>query len=917
MQPAHVVVDMQVSAGQTAELYLNDLTREPLRQPVMPGQRHRYRFGEVYESLRLFRLDPTEAPGATVDIYGITVADEQGVIQTFDAATIVAWGVLNIEPPRLVDGAARFVPTSNDPIIQTGVDVPIRSVAPAGLAVLGRRTQQPRFAADLLWLFVLALVLAVMADPTRRLHAPLSLAAVAVTVLGVRAVVAGYEGLAPIGQAVGRAGYLGRSTPAIQLGTLAALGGAVALAVGAWWAQRWLPPRAEPSGEGDPAARPGASVDMAPLWRRLLEPGLVLLALSLALFPDLPSALHAATTREYHPDWDGNAVLIWSYLAHQGQLPLRDFWFPYGGHHLFYGRLPDAILYRWLYEVATYFGLFYTVYCLSRFRLLPALLVVLAVMIGAATPLQAGVGIPVFWGATRHLLSAVIALAYLTIDPRRERYQAGHALFGGYCCLGLLIEPVQVAFAGPAVAAKLGLDLVQTWPSSWRQVGRRLLREFAVPAVFLAGYLLVITARGALPGFLEFYLGLGAAGHSSAEPADLAGALTRPVGVDFVVIVLPLAFVALGLFERLRRPLPANPHADWLLALGLVGFVFLQKHLVRSMPWQVFLMPALGAFGYAVLWQGRRYLAERLVMAVTAGVFAALLIIGGGAAQPFRALTDGPARLAAGLNLLLNETGRIAAANEAAYAPARFVRYAAENQVVAFLRGRHAAGQVPTVYVLGDSQAFYILLRQTPPYHTNNYNASPIREQRKVVGWLRRERPAYVIWDPSRSAFDLVPFIIRNPLIYDEVIVNYLPLEVVGGYHVLRSRNEGERVPVDYWRETLGPMAHFGYLASVSSFAKFGACRVGPCVEFLQVELTEPVARGEEVAVPVEVAGRAFTVLFNTVAGQSTYHVLLDRVWFWGALRRAGYSPRLVAEALPPRAKATILSLAPEPDILY
>src|SRR5260221_7504792 len=54
------------------------------------------------------------------------------------------------------------------------------------------------------------------------------------------------------------------------------------------------------------------------------------------------------------------------------------------------------------------------------------------------------------------------------------------------------------------------------------------------------------------------------------------------------------------------------------------------------------------------------------------------------------------------------------------------------------------------------------------------------------IYFLDREKPPIVVWDPD-PFFDLFQRVVRDPLIYNAVIANYVPEMRIGRFELLRS----------------------------------------------------------------------------------------------------------------------------------
>ena len=84
------------------------------------------------------------------------------------------------------------------------------------------------------------------------------------------------------------------------------------------------------------------------------------------------------------------------------------------------------------------------------------------------------------------------------------------------------------------------------------------------------------------------------------------------------------------------------------------------------------------------------------------------------------------------------------------------------------------------VFTVTDDPVIYLLTGQPAVWMANLYNASPAYEQTRLVSWIRNEKPPYAILDPNRLTFDGFQEVVRDPLVFAEVVHAYVPLEVVG-----------------------------------------------------------------------------------------------------------------------------------------
>ncbi|HEY7309620.1 MAG TPA: hypothetical protein VH643_09715 [Gemmataceae bacterium] len=909
-QTCDLVIDMQAGddaagAGSLIEVWANSPAGKPLRQHAMPGARHAYRFHlENYQTLDYLRIDPTDTPGQRIRLYGVCIQKGNETVHSFSARDLAGWAT-NAEQAGIEGDALVLRASHNDPQLAAHFGPialpggPRNALSRLGLKLLIRGHDRETLLA-LLAVAVL-IVLGVGLRAGGRWTAVVVAVSVPLTYQALK-LLRRFGGHPPSGEAaVGYALYTGysKSLEFLNAPLLVAVPALVALLAVYLWKRR-APARAASVPAGPALRRSG--------WAWAGGFVVIVLAIGLAAYfcPDLAATCPTATSR-ISPSWDSNNILVWQYLAQTGAKPFKDFWYPYGGQILFELAFPhgDVLL-------ALHRFLLFAVFLLAVHLNTRGSLAATPAVFGVVFALYAGNYLP---GMERYGLIVNVVLAYAAIDHRLPRLQGRHVLFWIAAVQAVVIEPSSALYAGVPLLVSCALDALRA-PAEFRSrlVGR-VCRDFAPPAAAVLVVGIHLAVRGELTGFLSFMASLGAQAAYSANPIDLRAWLRGDAPNEAFLLWSIVVLTGAGLVHDLTRGDTQDKAGRVVLLLGVAAAMVMLKQIVRPhMAAQILIFPIAGSLFY--LFACREQTSwQRGATALAAGLLFAYFCTSSIPAQVGRRIGSAVSRAKTSAPFLALDTHQRQLFTAMRFAPEHFQLSDAHHAVLhALARRAEKSGRVRPLFVLSDDPLFYILAGARPYFHTNGYNAAPIQEQKRIVQLLEAEPPEVVIWRFTDVGMDLVPPVVRNALVYDHVIRNYVPAEETprGPFALLRRRRPEEPVAVDFWREHLSLLVHLGHIPRFSSMARFKELSGRPdeeVAEFLTVKVRDPDAvtsaplelprigghhpAGRSVIIPVECDGRRFVIGLSVVPGQSEYHVLLNRVWFWGALRKAGRSPTL------------------------
>jgi hypothetical protein len=185
------------------------------------------------------------------------------------------------------------------------------------------------------------------------------------------------------------------------------------------------------------------------------------------------------------------------------------------------------------------------------------------------------------------------------------------------------------------------------------------------------------------------------------------------------------------------------------------------------------------------------------------------------------------------------------------------------------------------LYVLGDDSYIYVALDQLIPPYISYYSESILYSQDTMVTWLLMNKPQYVIWNKDNLTFDLVPNILRVPLIYDYIQRNYSFESNFHNFKVLKiSFNSLTDPNLSEWTHYLGSSIDLKYLPSFSSISEnYNKCSKAKPTNTLLIKSNSKT--NGEVVVNFKYKNMLYSLKFNTVPSKQYYFINLERIWFY------------------------------------
>ena len=119
-----VDVDAAISGGNYIQIFPNDQERnQPVRVPLIDSRKI-YHFAGLPDHLTRLRVDPTNIPGATIQIFGIKVLRGGHTLVSITPTALQHWTLYNGTPEPSGAGMFRFQSTTEYPVIYSDLHFP-------------------------------------------------------------------------------------------------------------------------------------------------------------------------------------------------------------------------------------------------------------------------------------------------------------------------------------------------------------------------------------------------------------------------------------------------------------------------------------------------------------------------------------------------------------------------------------------------------------------------------------------------------------------------------------------------------------------------------------------------------------------------------------------------------------------------
>ena len=869
-----LMVKAKIEAGSTIELYLNSDFTKSYQQKIVSNEINEYVFSDIPARIRMMRVDLTDHPDTKVEIHEISLITKN-VKEALPIGSLSGWQKNQVSLAASDQDKIVFNTSGGDPFIH------------ASELTLGSELAASQGGLLNFMLYNLWIILAVPA----LIFIAINYISVMMLVYPALFVFLYYLFTPPIftyidsfhfalqnpSSSVGHALFMGYPKVSEQIKMFSAIFLSIfaALAFSALnrYTSKTLPHTASP---------PRENFSTLGIW--IL--GLIFIALN---FPDLRYYTNILTGRKLpFAGFDSSNILTWDYLAQQGFLPYKDYWFPYGGDYMELGFSNQSMLWKFAEQIIIFFAVFCSVFLLLNNSLVATAFVLFAL----GLLIDRGI----LLGTKRYLLCLTAPLLFYAISFKAEKKVPLFTIFGIYLAWCFTQDASQLVFA----SIPLSLVLIFSFAEHYKNGSMKLLfRNLSLAGL---GFLITISIyffnlyrNQQLASYFEFYLNLGTITVAAAVPATINSWLEIKWNWDNILFSGTILLVFMSVFllsASMNRSIRELGKILSLISLAII--MVYQKMLVRPhMAQQVIVMLYIGACFYLY------FLAVNLPRKA---FFVLLFLIGVLSGRLYSELNldiyfdDKLAQIKSVDERLMYAFNNPRTQKEVMdnyYSNANLSEIDENNRsALDYLGGKNLSLFATNIYVLGDQSYYYVALKQKPCPYISLYDNSGIHSQNEQVACLKERLPAYVIWDSSKSGFDNVPNLVRVPLIFDHIIANYVHETSFGTVHILHSSDSSGKFDWDFWINNLTNAIDLGAIPWVSNVTKFEECDSSSCVSFAKLSNSS-----SELKLIVE--NREFTIQTkrpdeSKVRISSSPAVFLNRLWFYNAAKRTGKTVKVM-----------------------
>lgn len=478
---------------------------------------------------------------------------------------------------------------------------------------------------------------------------------------------------------------------------------------------------------------------------------------------------------------DNQALLLWKYSASIGLLPFKDIFYPYGILSYYSGQ---NVIFAFIYFLITpilFLSIFFTLQKIFKDKLLTvASFVFFFLFIIIIT------GFETF---TRYgsITTLSILFAYIFYSNKNKSQKIIFAIGVLSGIIMMLVNDTGVYALVIFVMFSISNILLK---SKFRLQISQLVSSLKELIFFIFGYslgllpfLVYLVFTQSLSGFTSYLLSIGELAQFAKTPF-FHSILTVDNLFTLTILIIAIIHICYKFFFGDKK-------ASFVIYLQ-IGFIFVlllleQKSIIRSIDIQLTFIGFLLIFTlfYELQLSLRKYGVSKFIVFIyfINMSIITVFIIGLHSGDKFINQYPIPSRVISALKIFKNKS-------------------CVEDNMKIILSKNKELLEIKKevdikknfnkkVFTFPGEPIFYIMFRQKPPFYPTIYEATPLKAQRKLIEYIKKENIGVILYNVgTKSIQDEVPDTVRGRLLYEYIRSNYSVKEKIGNYLIFDIKNK-------------------------------------------------------------------------------------------------------------------------------
>ena len=421
-----------------------------------------------------------------------------------------------------------------------------------------------------------------------------------------------------------------------------------------------------------------------------------------------------------------------------------------------------------------------------------------------------------------------------------------------------------------SIAGILVLIAIELLVTHMKPTARQIKDWIKLSIIFLITISLVFTTllyTKQLSGYFDFILSLKSMSDYSAIPRDGFYLINNFLSYQSLLIITPPVLFVISIYSYLYLD---KKYAAGLLCVSVISIFLMIKHLVRNIDNQILIIFFIWGVLYIKNFTNKHYSKYKYHILIFFTIV--FLISTDVKVMVYRTFAAAP-KLASTVNFLVNN---MEINNK--FKTRNFEKFVEDKRLLDYLSNKY--GLIPNFYIFGDNLALYMLANIKPFFHTNIYNQSPQKEQLHTIAEILSRKVDLIIIDRNHLNFDLVPNIIRLPLLSDFLLKNYSYDSDFDNYTFLRLKKQNDLPNIKILSKIFGTDVDLKSIP-LQTKPNYNADSKSEGIQYLKISFNkEYLSNHTNTTILFDVASEKFQLKFELKPYKLDYYIKLSNIWF-------------------------------------